>query len=71
MQIVIDQERCKECGLCVSVCPKKILAFSNDFNQGGFHPVQVTDAEKCIKCGFCVLMCPDLALELKEVSNNG
>jgi len=27
--VVIDEERCKGCGLCISVCPKKVLDFAD------------------------------------------
>ena len=58
--IVIDFERCKGCELCVSVCPKKILALhKTKFNAKGYHPAGVTDPDSCIGCGNCAVMCPD------------
>lgn len=67
MQIVIHEDKCKECGLCASVCPKSIIVYSPTINKAGYHSAELTDKEKCIKCGFCALMCPDVAIELMEV----
>ena len=70
--VVIDEERCKGCGLCISVCPKKVLSFSEKFNSKGYHPAQQHDPDNCIGCGFCYMMCPDTAItvyrETAEVS---
>ena len=32
-KVNINQEFCKGCGLCVNICPKKILVIGNDFNS--------------------------------------
>jgi len=63
-KIVIDQERCKGCGLCIEFCPRKIIVFSTNFNSKGVHPAQFTDEEKCTGCAFCAIMCPDAAIEV-------
>lgn len=61
--IEIDPERCKGCGLCVNVCPQKIIKFSKEFNAKGYHPAQQIDPdEKCIGCGFCYMNCPDTCI---------
>ena len=62
----VDEERCKECGLCITACPKNCISFSNKLNSKGFHPIQI-DHSLCIGCGFCVDMCPDTAIEIWEV----
>lgn len=59
MQININQERCKSCGLCIAFCPKQVFIANN---QGG--PV-VDKVEQCSKCNLCVMRCPDFALELE------
>ena len=58
------QERCKGCGLCISVCPKKILTFSADFNQAGYHPAMCIDENQCIGCAMCARTCPDVVIEV-------
>ncbi len=65
-KVVIKEEICKGCGLCVNFCPKKILAISKRLNTKGRHPAEVTDPEKCIGCKSCALMCPDVAIEIYE-----
>ena len=62
--VVIDPERCKSCGLCVHVCPKKILAIGETANSKGYYIVELTDQAKCIGCAFCALMCPDASIEV-------
>lgn len=62
-----NEEVCKGCGLCVTVCPKNIVALSkNKLNNKGYNPAGVTDIEKCIGCAFCAMICPDCAIEVKE-----
>ncbi|MCL2159018.1 MAG: 4Fe-4S binding protein, partial [Oscillospiraceae bacterium] len=41
-QISFDEERCKGCGICVTVCPKKIIALEKDkINKKGYNPAGV------------------------------
>ncbi len=60
-KVIIDVNRCKGCGLCINVCPTKILILTHDrFNAKGYHPVMVTNSENCIGCGSCATICPDV-----------
>lgn len=61
---VVNAEVCKGCEVCVSVCPKKILAMSETINVAGYHTAGCTDEAACIGCAFCALMCPDSAIEV-------
>jgi len=66
-KVTIDPEKCKSCGLCVSACPKKIVALSGKtLNKKGFHPAEVTDMSQCIGCAFCAVMCPDVAIKVEK-----
>ncbi|NPA97664.1 MAG: 4Fe-4S dicluster domain-containing protein [Crenarchaeota archaeon] len=62
----IEKWLCKGCGLCIMVCPRKALEFSDEVNEYGWRlPRQVGD---CIACRMCERMCPDMAIwiEVKE-----
>ena len=58
LDIAVD--RCKGCGLCVSVCPKGILQLDPSMvNALGYRPVRLTDAGACTSCALCARICPD------------
>ena len=64
-KVVVNEDRCKGCGLCTTVCPKKIVVIAKDkLNKKGYHPAQVIEQDKCIACAFCATMCPDVAIEV-------
>lgn len=64
--IYIDAHSCKGCGLCVSVCPKKILQLDiHGLNEKGYAPAVITDRKQCILCGFCTTICPDVAITMQ------
>ncbi|MDM7202830.1 MAG: 4Fe-4S binding protein [Thermodesulfobacteriaceae bacterium] len=60
MALIILEERCKGCGLCIEFCPKKVLAFTEKRNQYGYKVIARVDEGKCNHCGFCYLMCPEV-----------
>lgn len=64
--ITVDGDKCKGCGLCVSVCPKKIVAITEKINKSGYHTADCIDNSKCIGCAFCAIMCPDSAIEVDK-----
>jgi 2-oxoglutarate ferredoxin oxidoreductase subunit delta len=63
----IDTERCKGCGLCVAVCPKKVLEISATVNTRGYFPAYQARPEDCVFCAICATMCPDVAITVTEV----
>jgi len=65
-KVVVLEEYCKSCGLCVNICPKAVLAIGDKANKKGYYSVVVTDEEKCISCAMCSVVCPDLALEISR-----
>ena len=62
----IDKNRCKGCGLCVEVCPKKVLEISAEVNTKGYFPVYQARPEDCVFCATCCRMCPDVAISITE-----
>jgi len=62
-KIIIDTERCKGCGLCVMVCPKKIIVICEKSNRRGYFPAD-TDNRNCTGCAACAVICPDAVIEV-------
>ena len=66
-KLTFETDLCKGCGLCVSACPKKIIALAKDkINAKGHSPAMITDQEKCIACAFCATMCPDCVIKVEK-----
>jgi 2-oxoglutarate ferredoxin oxidoreductase subunit delta len=65
-KVVVLREYCKSCGLCVDICPKKVLKIGDSTNQKGYYAVVVVDESKCIGCAMCGIVCPDVALEVSR-----
>jgi 2-oxoglutarate ferredoxin oxidoreductase subunit delta len=66
-QHLIDNDRCKGCGLCVAVCPKNVLEISEEINAKGYFPAYQARPEDCIHCALCATMCPDVAITINEI----
>jgi 2-oxoglutarate ferredoxin oxidoreductase subunit delta len=66
IKVIIYEDRCKGCGLCIQACPQNLLTFADHINSTGYHPATITDVEKCKGCAFCAKMCPDVAIELEK-----
>jgi 2-oxoglutarate ferredoxin oxidoreductase subunit delta len=60
----IDPDRCKGCGLCVAVCPEKILRLAEAFNRQGQHYSECFAEERCTACTSCAVICPDSAIRV-------
>jgi 2-oxoglutarate ferredoxin oxidoreductase subunit delta len=57
-------ERCKGCGHCVSVCPKKNIALAQESNKNGYFPAQPKNAG-CTACTQCAIICPEGIIEIR------
>lgn len=57
VKIIINDEWCKGCEICVDVCPKHVLKM-HDFKA------IVEDEESCTGCMLCEQLCPDFAIEI-------
>ena len=62
-KIVIDMERCKGCGLCITVCPKKSIAVARESNKNGYFPAQAKNVG-CTACTQCAMVCPEGIIEI-------
>jgi len=54
-----DDEKCIDCGACISLCPVKAISAADDWT------VEVDD-QLCIGCGFCPSSCPTRAIKVTE-----
>ncbi len=59
LQYVIDEEKCRKCGLCAKQCP--VGAIHGELGKVPY----VIDQEKCIKCGQCIKACHFKVIERK------
>lgn len=57
--IIIDKEKCINCGLCPSLCITKALIMDKENHE------LIFEKNKCILCGFCENCCPVNAIRLK------
>ena len=60
--LVIAQDRCKGCELCIPACPPKVLSMSSEKNRNGYFYPRL--AEGCTGCTACQLVCPDFVFEV-------
>ena len=65
-KVTFEKNLCKGCGLCVSACPKHIIALTGEINAKGYHPAVITEQEKCIACAMCAMMCPDCVIKVEK-----
>lgn len=54
---------CRDCGICVEVCPQAAIS-RRELLTGGYE--YVVDPTRCIGCGFCVGACPCGVWDLVE-----
>ena len=63
--IVVDENRCKGCALCTTVCPKGIIVLADSFTPHGYHPARLVESAQsasCTGCLLCAVICPDAAI---------
>lgn len=60
--VVIAEERCKGCELCVPACPPGVLRMGERRNAIGARLPDLFAG--CTGCGACLLVCPDFCFEV-------
>jgi uncharacterized protein (DUF169 family)/NAD-dependent dihydropyrimidine dehydrogenase PreA subunit len=62
MEVIIDDSRCTDCGLCEAFCPAGVFIKGEGSQE---TRIIVNDASNCSACYTCVGQCPERALQLK------
>ena len=62
--LTIDENRCKQDGICAAECPRGIITREDDRS---FPKIAEADEACCMTCGHCVAVCPHSALSVKGV----
>ncbi len=71
---VVEHEKCRACGMCVSACPQniiKLIPYDTDVwvgcsNQGKGRDVRTVCKVGCTSCGICAKSCPSEAISIED-----
>jgi 2-oxoglutarate ferredoxin oxidoreductase subunit delta len=67
-RVKFDENKCKGCELCTTVCPVKIVVMDSErINVKGYHPSTVKEMEKCTGCASCARICPDVVITVERI----
>ena len=66
-RVYVITERCKECELCINLCPTKVLVKGGRPNSRGFRYPLPRFMDRCIGCRVCEWSCPDYAIFVEVV----
>ncbi len=53
-----DDDRCTNCGACITVCPTHAFTVDKETRLVSF------DNNKCVACGACITACPPRAMKV-------
>lgn len=53
--VEFDYKKCKNCGICVKICPASTLEMVDD-------KPRMTQKLECMMCSDCVAICPEQAI---------
>jgi ferredoxin len=56
--VLRNEERCTNCGACITVCPTRAFALDPQTREVSF------DNNRCVACSLCIKACPPRAMEL-------
>ncbi len=62
----VNEDRCKGCDICVSVCPVGVLGMGIEKERVLGKVAKVAYPESCIGCTQCELHCPDFAIYVAD-----
>ncbi len=55
----LDQGQCIGCGICLTVCPRAVLAMAEG-------RARIVDRDACMECGACMSNCPVDAIAVER-----
>lgn len=58
-EVIINKKWCKGCGICISLCPKKVFTTDNSGKAAAVNQ------SLCSGCRMCENLCPDFAITIK------
>jgi NADPH-dependent glutamate synthase beta subunit-like oxidoreductase/NAD-dependent dihydropyrimidine dehydrogenase PreA subunit len=64
--VILDTEKCKECGYCADCCTVETFTPADFFNTKGYRPMEVKNSDNCVGCLKCFFVCPDFAINIHE-----
>jgi NADPH-dependent glutamate synthase beta subunit-like oxidoreductase len=67
-EVILDTEKCKECGYCKEVCGVEVFAPADYFNAKGYRPMEAKSCDWCVGCFKCYFSCPDFAIDVRELT---
>lgn len=56
--VLIQEELCKGCELCIVACPQESLGLSSQINKNGYRYAELVK-ENCTGCVNCAIVCPE------------
>ena len=65
--VVVNNERCKGCELCVIACSPEVLSMSKQVNTKGYNYAYMANEEACTGCANCAVVCPDGCITVYRV----
>ena len=67
--IVIDEDLCKGCEICIEMCPADVFCDSDTLSPRGYYLPVVVKEEDCTYCKLCQKMCPEFAIYVEKPDN--
>lgn len=64
--MIVRQEYCKGCTLCIEFCNKGVLRESEHMNKAGYHYAEPAGEDGCVGCMICTLVCPEVIIEVYD-----
>ena len=65
--VVVNEERCKGCNLCVVACPSNVLILNKEANLKGYNFSTMANPDDCVGCAACAYVCPDACITVYKV----